>query len=61
MFCETRIYFCQFFRTKEPENWTFFGGEAMKWLEEVTFITATRHSRQRKVTVKIENIRLLSP
>lgn len=40
---------------------TFFGGEAMQWLDEVAFITATRYSRQRMVTVKAENIRFLKP
>lgn len=42
-------------------NGTFFGGEAMQWLDEVAFITATRFTRQRMITVKIENIRFLKP
>jgi acyl-CoA hydrolase len=42
-------------------NGTFFGGEAMQWLDEVAFITATRYTRQRMVTVKIGNIRFLRP
>ena len=42
-------------------NGTFFGGEAMQWLDEVAFITATRYSRQRMITVKIENIRFIKP
>jgi acyl-CoA hydrolase len=42
-------------------NGTFFGGEAMQWLDEVAFITATRYSRQRMMTVKIENIRFIKP
>ena len=42
-------------------NGTFFGGEAMQWLDEVAFITATRYSRQRMITVKIENVRFLKP
>jgi acyl-CoA hydrolase len=42
-------------------NGTFFGGEAMQWLDETAFITATRYSRQRMVTVKIEQIRFLKP
>ena len=40
-------------------NGTFFGGEAMQWLDEVAFITATRYTRQRMITVKIGNIRFL--
>jgi acyl-CoA hydrolase len=42
-------------------NGTFFGGEAMQWLDEVAFITATRYSRQRMMTVKIDNIRFIKP
>jgi len=42
-------------------NGTFFGGEAMQWLDEVAFITATRYTRQRMITVKIENIRFIKP
>ncbi len=33
----------------------------MQWLDEVAFITATRYSRQRMVTVKAENVRFLKP
>ena len=28
-------------------NETLFGGEAMKWMDEVAYITATRFTRQR--------------
>lgn len=42
-------------------NGTFFGGEAMQWLDEVAFITATRYTRQRMITVKISNIHFLKP
>ena len=42
-------------------NGTFFGGEAMQWMDEVAFITATRYTRQRMITVKIENVRFLKP
>ena len=42
-------------------NGTFFGGEAMQWLDEVAFITATRYTRQRMITVKIEHVRFLKP
>ena len=40
---------------------TFFGGEAMQWLDEVALITATRYTRQRMITVKVDNIRFLKP
>jgi len=33
----------------------------MQWLDEVAFITATRYTRQRMITVKIGNIRFLKP
>jgi acyl-CoA hydrolase len=42
-------------------NGTFFGGKAIQWLDEVAFITATRYTRQRMITVKIENVRFLKP
>jgi acyl-CoA hydrolase len=42
-------------------NGTFFGGEAMQWLDEVAFITATRYSRQRMITVKIQNVSFIRP
>ena len=42
-------------------NGTFFGGEAMQWLDEVAFITATRYTHQRMITVRIGNIRFLKP
>ena len=42
-------------------NGTFFGGEAMQWLDEVAFITATRYTHQRMITVKVENLRFLKP
>jgi acyl-CoA hydrolase len=42
-------------------NGTFFGGEAMQWLDEVALITATRYTHQQMITVKVENIRFLKP
>jgi len=42
-------------------NGTLFGGEAMQWLDEVALITATRYTRQRMITVKIEQVRFLKP
>jgi len=61
----TTIFQTQQFKVVFPKhlnsNGTFFGGEAMQWLDEVAFITATRYTRQRMITVKIENIRFLKP
>lgn len=33
---------------------TLFGGTALQWMDEVAFITATRFSRQKMVTVSID-------
>ncbi len=41
-------------------NGTLFGGEALKWMDEVAFITATRFTRRRMFTVNTENIRFLT-
>jgi len=40
-------------------NETLFGGQAMQWMDEVAYITATRFTRQRMFTVNTENIRFL--
>lgn len=42
-------------------NGTLFGGEAMQWLDEVALIAATRYTRQRMITVKIEQVSFLKP
>jgi len=62
---DTSISQTQQYRVVFPKhlnsNGTFFGGEAMQWLDEVAFITATRYTRQRMITVKIEHVRFLKP
>jgi len=35
---------------------TLFGGTALQWMDEVAFITATRYSRQKMVTVSSDKI-----
>ncbi|NTW26678.1 MAG: acyl-CoA thioesterase [Lentimicrobium sp.] len=40
---------------------TLFGGEALKWMDEVAYITAIRFLRRRIVTVSAENIRFICP
>jgi len=40
---------------------TLFGGQAMEWMDEVAFITATRFSRQRMVTVSSDKIDFKKP
>lgn len=38
-----------------------FGGIAMQWMDEVAYITATRYSKKRMVTVSVENVNFLLP
>lgn len=38
-----------------------FGGNAMKWMDEVAYITSTRFLKKECVTVSVENIRFLLP
>jgi len=40
-------------------NETLFGGQAMQWMDEVAYITATRFTRQKMFTVNTENIKFL--
>lgn len=40
---------------------TLFGGTAMAWMDEVAFITATRFSRQKMVTVSSDRIDFTKP
>ncbi|MBK7097734.1 MAG: acyl-CoA thioesterase [Sphingobacteriales bacterium] len=52
-------------KTIFPNTWnaneTLFGGEALKWMDEVAFITATRFTRQKMFTVKISEILFKKP
>jgi acyl-CoA hydrolase len=38
-----------------------FGGNALKWMDEVAYITASRLTRQKMVTVSADKIRFLEP
>lgn len=38
-----------------------FGGTAMQWMDEVAYITATRYSKKRMVTVSVERINFILP
>jgi acyl-CoA hydrolase len=40
-------------------NETLIGDQAMQWMDEVAYITATRFTRQRMFTVNTENIKFL--
>ncbi len=52
---ETRIFKAVFPNTTNHYD-TLFGGTAMMMMDEVAFITATRFSRQRMVTVSSDRI-----
>ena len=38
-----------------------FGGNALKWMDEVAYITASKYTRQKMVTVFVDKIRFLEP
>ena len=40
-------------------NGTLFGGEALRWMDEVAYITATRFTRQRMFTVSTNDVKFL--
>ncbi len=40
-------------------NGTLFGGQALKWMDEVAYITATRFTHERMYTVNTEKIKFL--
>jgi acyl-CoA hydrolase len=40
---------------------TLFGGNAMKWMDEVAYITALRFLRHKLVTVSVPGINFLNP
>ncbi|MDW7694275.1 hotdog domain-containing protein [Flammeovirgaceae bacterium SG7u.111] len=55
---ETRQFKAVFPNTLNA-NETLFGGQALQWMDEVAYITATRFTRQRMFTVNTENIKFL--
>jgi acyl-CoA hydrolase len=57
---ETRIFKAVFPNTTNHYD-TLFGGAAMQLMDEVAFITATRFSRQRMVTVSSDRIDFKRP
>lgn len=48
------------FPTTTNHHSTLFGGTALAWMDEVSFITATRFSRKRLVTVSTEKLILIT-
>jgi acyl-CoA hydrolase len=57
---ETRIFKAVFPNTTNHYD-TLFGGTAMHLMDEVAFITATRFSRQKMVTVSTDRIDFTKP
>ena len=57
---ETRLFKAVFPNTTNHYD-TLFGGTAMQLMDEVAFITATRYSRQRMVTVSSDRIDFKKP
>jgi acyl-CoA hydrolase len=57
---ETRTYKLVFPHTTNQYD-TLFGGTALEWMDEVAFITATRFSRQKVVTVSMDRIDFKKP
>lgn len=57
---ETRIFKAVFPNTTNHYD-TLFGGTAMQLMDEVAFITATRFSRQKMVTISSERIDFTKP
>ena len=55
---ETRQFKAVFPNTLNAND-TLFGGQALQWMDEVAYITATRFTRQRMFTFSIEDIKFL--
>jgi acyl-CoA hydrolase len=56
----TRVFKAVFPNTTNHYD-TLFGGTAMQFMDEVAFITATRYSRQKMVTVSSDKIDFKKP
>jgi acyl-CoA hydrolase len=49
------------FPTALNNHETLFGGEALKWMDEVAYIAAVRFTRKKMVTVCTDKIKFLQP
>lgn len=49
------------FPTALNNHYTLFGGEALKWMDEVAYITAIRFTREKMVTVSTDKIKFIKP
>jgi acyl-CoA hydrolase len=57
---ETRL--CKLISPKTlNDHDTLFGGTAIQWMDEVAYITATRFSRKKMVTVSVDEVNFLVP
>ncbi len=57
---ETRQFKMILHNTVNDHN-TLFGGLALQWMDEVAYITATRFTRMKMVTVPMQNVKFLKP
>jgi acyl-CoA hydrolase len=57
---ETHVVKCVFPNTTNHYD-TLFGGTALLWMDEVAFITASRFSRQKMVTVSSDKVDFKKP
>ncbi|MFT4754783.1 MAG: acyl-CoA hydrolase [Salibacteraceae bacterium] len=57
---ETHVIKCVFPNTTNHYD-TLFGRTAMQWMDEIAFITATRFSQQRMVTVSPDKVDFKKP
>ena len=61
-FESTKTSMCKVvFPTTLNEHGTLFGGEALKMMDEVAYITAIRFTRNNMVTVSTDKIKFLAP
>lgn len=49
------------FRDSLNDQGNLFGGTALKWMDEVSYITASKFSHQRMITVSVEKVKFLLP
>jgi len=53
--------FKMIFHNTVNDHETLFGGTAMQWMDEVAYITATRFTRMKLVTVSSEKVEFIKP
>ena len=53
--------FKMIFHNTVNDHDTLFGGTAMQWMDEVAYITATRFTRMKMVTVSSERVDFIKP